>query len=98
MFNGFFSIPEPTNEPVLSYAPGTPERTELKARLQEMLDHPVEVASIIGGKEVRSGDVVEMRCPHNRSQVLGAYHRANAQHAEMAIAAANEAKREWSRM
>ena len=98
MFNGFFNIPRPHNEPVLGYAPGSPERAELKAELQEMLDNPVEIPSIIGGKEVRSGDVVEMRCPHNRSQLLGAYHRANAAHAEQAIAAANEAKKEWSVM
>ncbi|HUW59489.1 MAG TPA: L-glutamate gamma-semialdehyde dehydrogenase [Candidatus Bathyarchaeia archaeon] len=98
MFNGFFSISQPKNEPVLSYAPGSPERAELKARLQEMIEHPVEVASIIGGKEVRTGDVVEMRCPHNLAQIIGTYHRAKAAHAEMAIAAANDAKREWSRM
>ena len=98
MFNGFFVIPEPQNEPVLSYAPGSPERAELKATLKDMLENPVEVPSLIDGQEVRSGDVVEMRCPHNRSQVLGTYHRAKAEHAEMAIAAANEAKREWSSM
>ena len=98
MFNGFFNIPEPKNEPVLSYLPGSPERAELKAKLQEMLDNPIEVASIIGGKEVRSGQVAEMRCPHNRSQVLGTYHRANEQHANQAIDAANVAKQEWSRM
>jgi len=98
MFNGFFSIAQPQNEPVLSYAPGTPERAELKVRLQEMIDHPVEIPSIIGGKEVRSGEVVEMRSPHNLSQVIGTYHKAKAAQAEMAIAAANEAKIEWSRM
>jgi len=98
MFNGFFNIPEPTNEPVLNYAPGSRERAEIKAALQEMLDNPVEIPMLIGGKEVRSDNLVEMRCPHNRSQVLGVYHQANAYHANQAIEAANEAKREWSEM
>jgi len=98
MFNGFFRIREPKNEPVLSYAPGSAERTELKTRLQEMLDNPIEVPTLIGGERVHTGDLVEIRCPHDRSRVLGTYHRANAEHAHRAIAAANEAKREWSEM
>ncbi len=98
MFNGVFRVPEPVNEPVYSYAPGTPERAELKAALQEMIDNPVDVPMVIGGKEVRNGDTVEMRCPHDTSQVLGTYHKASAEHSELAIAAANDAKREWSQM
>lgn len=98
MFNGVFRVPEPVNEPVLSYAPGTPERAELKAALQEMIDNPVDIPMMIGGKEVRNGDTVEMRCPHDTRQVLGTYHKASAEHSELAIAAANEAKREWSQM
>jgi 1-pyrroline-5-carboxylate dehydrogenase len=98
MFNGFFNIPEPNNEPILSFAPGSSERAELKARLQDMIDNPVEVPSLIGGKEVHSDTVVEMRCPHNRSQVLGTYHQAGEDHANQAIDAANEAKCDWSEM
>jgi 1-pyrroline-5-carboxylate dehydrogenase len=98
MFNGFFRIREPKNEPVLSYAPGSPERAELKARLQEMLDNPIEVPMIIGGQDVHSGDLVEMRCPHDRNQLLGSYHKASSEHAHRAIDAANAAKREWSEM
>ena len=55
MFNGFFRIREPKNEPTLAYEPGSAERAELKARLQEMLDNPIEVPMIIGGKAVHSG-------------------------------------------
>lgn len=98
MFNGFFYISEPKNEPVLGYAPGSPERAALKARLDEMLANPVEVPMIIGGKEVRSGNLVDMRCPHRRRHALGKYHKANAAHAEQAIVAANEAKKEWAEM
>jgi len=98
MFNGFFRIREPKNEPVLAYEPGSAERAELKARLQEMLDNPVEVPMIIGGEALHSGDLVEMRCPHAHGQLLGSYHRANADFAHRAIDAANEAKKEWSEM
>ncbi|MBC7230625.1 MAG: L-glutamate gamma-semialdehyde dehydrogenase [Actinobacteria bacterium] len=96
MFNGIFHIRKPENEPVLGYAPGSRERAELKAALKEMLANPVEVPCIIGGREVTTGDLVEMRCPHNLSQMLGTYHRAGVKEAEMAIDAANEAKLAWS--
>jgi 1-pyrroline-5-carboxylate dehydrogenase len=98
MFNGIFHIPEPVNEPVLSYAPGTRERAELQAVLRDMLDNPVEVPCIIDGQEVTTGDLVEMRCPHRRSQLLGHYHRAGVDESEAAIAAANRAKIDWSNM
>ncbi len=98
MFNGFFHIPEPKNEPVLEYAPGSRERDELKAKLKELLDNPVEVPMIIGGKALHSDNITEMRCPHNRKQALGTYHVANAFHANQAIEAANTAKKEWSEM
>ena len=98
MFNGIFHIPEPQNEPVLGYAPGSRERAELKAKLEEMLSNPVEVPSIIGGREVANGDLVMMTAPHNHEQVLGTYHRAGPREAEMAIDAANEAKVAWSEM
>jgi len=98
MFNGLFHIREPINEPILGYAPGTPERQALKAELQRMLANPVEVPCIIGGRDVTTGDLVEMRPPHNLAQSLGHYHRAGAREAEMAISAANEAKITWSEM
>lgn len=98
MFNGIFHIPIPVNEPVLSYAPGTKEREQIKAAMKSMLENPVEIPIIIGGKEVRSGHLVEMRCPHRRDQLLGHYHQANAFHASQAIEAANVAKKDWSEM
>jgi 1-pyrroline-5-carboxylate dehydrogenase len=96
MFNGIFHIRKPENEPVLGYAPGTKERDELNAKLKEMLENPVEIPCIIGGREVLTSDLVEMTAPHNHKQVLGHYHRAGVKEAEMAIAAANEAKIAWS--
>ena len=98
MFNGIFHIPKPENEPVLGYAPGSKERAELKACLEDMLANPVEVPSIIGGREVKTGDLVRMTAPHGHGQYLGSYHRAGPKEAEMAIDAANEAKVDWSQM
>src|SRR3989304_6142515 len=96
MFTGFFHIGEPKNEPVLGYAPGSAEGPALKAELQRMLDNPVEVPCIINGRDVSTGDLVEMKPPHNLRQSLGHYHRAGAKEAEQAIAAANQAKIAWS--
>jgi len=98
MFNGIFHIRKPENEPVLGYAPGSKERAELKAALCDMLADPVEVPCVIGGKDVTTGDLVEMRPPHNLSQSLGNYHRAGPKEADLAIDAANEAKVTWSQM
>jgi len=98
MFNGIFRIPQPVNEPALSYAPGSPERAELKAKLAEMLSQQVEVPMIIGGEEIRSGKIAQIRCPHDHGHVLGTYHQANALYVEQAIQAANQARREWSEM
>ena len=98
MFNGIFRIPEPQNEPILSYAPGSPERAELQAKLQEMMENPVEVPMIIGGKEIRNGNLVDMRCPHNHHRVLGHYHQADSDYTHQAIAAALEAKHTWAAM
>jgi 1-pyrroline-5-carboxylate dehydrogenase len=98
MFNGLFHIREPKNERVLAYAPGSDERAELKAELERMLRNPVEVPCIIGGREVSTGDLVEMRPPHDLHESLGHYHRASASEAELAIAAANQAKIAWSEM
>ena len=73
-----FHIREPRNEPILQYAPGSREREGLKAELQRMLANPVEVPCIIGGREVHTGDLVDLIQPHNHRQPLGRYHRASA--------------------
>ncbi len=98
MFNGIFHVPQPVNEPVLNYAPGSPERAELKDKLAEMLDGQIDVPMIIGGREVRNGATAEIVCPHDHRHTLGKYHQGNALHVEEAIAAANAARHEWSRM
>jgi 1-pyrroline-5-carboxylate dehydrogenase len=98
MFNGLFHIREPKNEPVLQYEPGSSARAELKAELERMISEPVDVPCIIGGRDVHTGDRVEMNPPHSLRQSLGHYHRAHATEAELAIDAANEAKVDWSEM
>ncbi len=98
MFNGIFNIPKPANEAALSYAPGSPERTELKARLKKMLHEQCDVPMIIGGQEVRNGKLAQMRCPHDHHHILGTHHQGDAFFVDKAITAANEAKYEWGRM
>jgi len=98
MFNGIFHIPAPLNEPCLQYAPGSDERVELKAKLKEMLGEQVEVPMIIDGEEVRSGQLADIRCPHDHHHILGKYHQADALFVTKAIDAAEKAKRQWGEM
>jgi len=98
MFNGIFRIPQPVNEPCLQYAPGSPERAELSSRLRDMLNGQIEVPMIIGGEEVRNGNLADIRCPHNHQQVLGRYHQADGEYAIKAIDAAQKAKKQWGQM
>jgi 1-pyrroline-5-carboxylate dehydrogenase len=88
--------PDPINEPVLGYEPGSAERDELKARLAAMASERIEIPLIIGGQEVKSGDTVEAVMPHDHSHVLGTWHRAGAREAELAIGAAGAAWQDWS--
>lgn len=98
MFNGIFRVPQPRNEPVLQYGPGSSERVELKAKLKEMLGQKYDVPMIIGGEEVRNGKLADIRCPHNRHHLLGHYHQANAAFVTKAVDAAQAAKKEWGEM
>ena len=98
MFNGIFHIPAPLNEPCLQYAPGSDERVELKAKLKEMLGEQVDVPMIIDGEEVRSGQLADIRCPHDHHHILGRYHQADALFVTKAVDAAEKAKRQWGEM
>ncbi len=98
MSNAFFKVPAPVNEPVRSYAPGSPEKASLKARLQEMKQSPVEIPLIIGGKEVKTGNTAEISAPHDHSIKLGSYHKAGEKEVNMAIEASQAAFKEWSEM
>ncbi|MGZ3331814.1 MAG: L-glutamate gamma-semialdehyde dehydrogenase [Gemmatimonadaceae bacterium] len=95
-FNGNRRVPPPVNEPVKSYAPGSPERAALKDRLRSMSDERVDIPLIIGGKEVHTGALTESVMPHNHRQVLGQWHRAGAENIDQAIAAAKHAAKDWA--
>ncbi len=98
MFNGIFRIPQPCNEPCLQYAPGSPERSQLKTKLKEMLGEEVEVPMIIGGEEVRNGNLADIRCPHDHQHLLGRYHQADESFVTKAVDAAQKTKKEWGEM
>jgi 1-pyrroline-5-carboxylate dehydrogenase len=96
MSQGIFRVPDPHNEPVLSYAPGTPERRELRARLAALSKEELEIPLVIGGKEVRTGKLAEVRVPHRHAHRLARFHQAGAAEVQAAIDAAREARREWA--
>lgn len=98
MQNAKAIVPKPVNEPILSYAPGTPERTALKTRIQELKSQQFEVPLIIGGQQIKTGNMGEMRMPHNHKHVLGHYHMAGKKEVKMAIDAAMDAWETWSKM
>ncbi|MCK6621337.1 MAG: L-glutamate gamma-semialdehyde dehydrogenase [Calditrichaceae bacterium] len=98
MSNAYFKVPHPINEPILSYAPGSPERAALKAKLKEMKSQQIEAPLIIGGKEVRSGKTAELLVPHDHSVKLGVYHKAGEKEVNMAIEAALKARKTWAEM
>ena len=94
-FNGNRRVPPPVNEPVRSYAPGSPERAELKARLQSMSGERIEIPLVIGGREVRTGTTNPVVMPHDHRHVLADCHKATREHVLQAVDAAREARREW---
>ncbi|WP_321394158.1 L-glutamate gamma-semialdehyde dehydrogenase [uncultured Desulfuromusa sp.] len=93
--NAEIKIPFPQNEPVLSYAPGSPERQKLKASLEELKAKQIEIPLIIGGKEIRTGNTAKIACPHDHTIQLGTSHKAGPKEVQMAIDAAMAAKPVW---
>jgi 1-pyrroline-5-carboxylate dehydrogenase len=97
MSNALSSVPSPRNEPVLDYAPGSPERAELSSRLAAMAADRVDIPCIIGGREIRTGRTATAVMPHDHAHVLADVHLAGAQEIKAATDAAVSAWREWSR-
>src|SRR3954468_22060322 len=89
-------IPTPVNEPVLSYAPGTKERAELKAALKDLSSRQVDIPIVIGGKEIRTGKTLDAVMPHCHRHILAKVHQAGPREIDSAVEAAREAQREWS--
>ena len=96
--NGSPSIPPPINEPVLTYAPGSPERTALKAELDAQSSQVIDIPLVIGGQEIRTGDTFDVVMPHAHAHVLARAHRARPEDVRQAISAALDARQEWSTM
>jgi len=96
--NGIVRIPEPANEPVQDYAPGSPERESLKKRLDQMMTETYDIPAIIGGKEIRSGNTLDVVCPHDHAHKLGVCHQVSEDDVAAAVVAARQAWEEWSVM
>ncbi len=94
--NGSSNIPVPRNEPILSYAPGSPERAVLKAELKRLGGSVTEIPVVVNGKEIRTGKTVKVVSPHRRSHHLADTHQADGRTIAAAIAAAKRAQREWA--
>ena len=95
---GIFRPPPPVNEPVLGYAPGSPERARLQLRLEQMKNERPDVPLVIGGEEVRTGKTLEAVMPHRKDHVLADVHQGGAAEVERAIGAAAEAWEDWHRL
>jgi 1-pyrroline-5-carboxylate dehydrogenase len=95
--NAVIQTPAPVNEPILNYAPGSPEKLELKAALEEMASRQIEIPIIIGGREIRTGNLGRVVMPHDHQHVLGSYHKAGPEEVQLAIDTAVDAQSEWEK-
>ncbi len=98
MSDAILTPPFPVNEPVMGYLPGSPEKKELKAKLKELAAKKIEIPLVIGGQEVKTGDMGECRVPHKHKHLLGTYHKAGAAEVKLAVAAARKARKGWAAM
>lgn len=98
MLDAVVSVPPPRNEPVLDYAPGSPERARLRAALAKVEREVVEIPCVIGGERVTTGKLIDVTMPHRHRHVLARAHAADAGLAERAINASLDARREWASM
>ncbi|MCR4421311.1 MAG: L-glutamate gamma-semialdehyde dehydrogenase [Exilispira sp.] len=98
MSDAIFKIPQPVNEPIKEYRKGSPEKIEIKKKLQELKNQNIEIPLIIDGKEIRTGITGKCVLPHDHHKVIGTYHKATSKEISMAIEAALKAKKEWENM
>ena len=96
--DAIIKVPEPKNEPIYNYTPGSPEKSALRAQLKQFLGETMEFPLIIGGKEVKTGNLADCRCPHDHQHLLAQYHKAGPKEIEMAVQEAKKAWKEWSQM
>ena len=94
--NGIRRVPPPVNDPIRSYAPGSPEKVELKRRLATMSGDCPEIPVVVGGKAIHTGELTDVRSPHDHQHVIARFHRARPEDVLAAIAAGAEAQKEWA--
>lgn len=95
---GYFNYPLPVNEPVLNYAPDSPEKLAIKKVLAELKKKEIDIPMYIGGRAVRTGNRVAIHPPHERQHTLGYFHAGDASHVQLAIQSALKAKESWAAM
>lgn len=95
MYSGFYKVPMPINEPVKDYAPGSPERAEVKAMLAKMRSEEIEIPMVIGGQRIKTENKIRIAPPHDIQHTLGYFYQGGADHVHMAIDAALEARAQW---
>jgi len=98
MSNGIFEVPFPVNEPVLDYAPGSPECATLQAELKRQSAKTIDIPARIGGRKIRTGKLADAVKPHDHAHVLGRWHKCGKKEVDRAIRAALDASASWSRM
>lgn len=98
MEKGFYKVPEAKNEPVLSYRPGSPERTKVQAEYDRMWADQIEIKQVINGKRIETGNLERVMPPHDHQHKVGSYHMGTAEHVHQAIDAALKAKKDWEDM
>jgi 1-pyrroline-5-carboxylate dehydrogenase len=98
MPKGIYKVPTPVNEPIKSYASGSPERKQLQAMLTELRSKEIDIPMYIGGEEVRGTNKVRLAPPHDHKHTLGYFHKSDKQHVEQAIKAALAAKEKWQNL
>jgi len=98
MGKGFFQVPTAINEPVKSYAPGTPERAAVTAQYEAYFNGNIDVPMYIGSDEVKTGNTNTMSPPHDHKHVVGTYHLAEKKHVTKAIESALKAREKWAQL
>ena len=98
MSNAYFELPIAYNEPVLSYAAGSPEKGKVKSEIAKLKGKEIDIPMYIGGKKVRTKNKIKIRPPHELDHVLGHFNKGDGKHVKDAIKAALKAKTAWENM
>ena len=98
MSKGIYNVPVASNEPVKSYEPGSPEREELLSTYKAMYNSTIDMPLYIGSEEISTSNKIDITPPHDHQHVLGQYSMASAEHVNLAIDAALNAREKWAAM